>query len=167
MFKVLNGGKMPTRATKYSACVDLYAREDVEIHTGETKIIPLGVKICGDSLSKILVNSGREFMDDYFKKSHYLALHIRSGLAAKGLVQNNGEGIVDLDFSAELGLIVSYPVAWDFGNITLNQGCGRHPFTIKAGDRVAQCTLMEHKGYLMGIDSEEERIGGFGSSGVN
>jgi len=31
MFKVVNKGKMPTRATKYSAAVDLYANEDVVI----------------------------------------------------------------------------------------------------------------------------------------
>ena len=37
---------------------------------------------------------------------------------------------------------------------------------IKKVDKVAQCTLMEHKGYLMGIESDAERSGGFGSTGV-
>ena len=45
MFKVLDGATAPTRATKYSAMVDLYANADVVIGAGETKIIPLGVKI--------------------------------------------------------------------------------------------------------------------------
>ena len=35
MFKVLGGATAPTRATKYSAMVDLYAREDVVIGAGE------------------------------------------------------------------------------------------------------------------------------------
>ena len=35
---------------------------------------------------------------------------------------------------------------------------------IKKGDRVAQITLLEQKSYLFGIESEEERNGGFGST---
>ena len=96
MFKVLNEVCQPTRATKYSAMVDLYAREDMVIGAGETKIVPLGVKISEDGLQKLLVNSGREFMDDYFKKSHYLELHPRSSLRVKGLII--GVGVIDLDF---------------------------------------------------------------------
>lgn len=38
-------------------------------------------------------------------------------------------------------------------------------FTINKGDKIAQCTLMEHKGYLLGIESDTERSGGFGSTG--
>ena len=38
MLKVINGGFEPTRATKYSAMVDLYANADVVIGAGETKI---------------------------------------------------------------------------------------------------------------------------------
>ena len=36
---------------------------------------------------------------------------------------------------------------------------------IKKGDKVAQCTLKEHKGYLLYIESDVERKGGFGSTG--
>lgn len=39
MFKTVLDGKLPTRGSKYSACVDLYAREDVVIGAGETKLI--------------------------------------------------------------------------------------------------------------------------------
>ena len=35
---------------------------------------------------------------------------------------------------------------------------------IKKGQRVAQITLLEHKGYLFGINTEDEREGGFGST---
>ena len=34
----------------------------------------------------------------------------------------------------------------------------------KKGDKIAQCTLKEHKGYLLGIESDAERKGGFGST---
>ena len=37
-------------------------------------------------------------------------------------------------------------------------------FEIKKGDKVAQCTLKEHKGYLMGYETETLRTGGFGST---
>lgn len=38
-------------------------------------------------------------------------------------------------------------------------------YRIKKGDKIAQIMLCEHKTYLMGIDTEEERTGGFGSTG--
>lgn len=157
MFKVLNEVCQPTRATKYSAMVDLYAREDVVIGAGETKIVPLGVKISEDGLQKLLVNSGREFMDDYFKKSHYLELHPRSSLRAKGLII--GVGVIDLDYPDEIGLIVHNPIANDIKHNSNGD------YTINKGDKVSQCTLMEHKGYLLGIESDTERNGGFGSTG--
>ena len=38
-------------------------------------------------------------------------------------------------------------------------------YEINKGDRIGQITLLEHKSYLFGISSEEERDGGFGSTG--
>jgi len=37
---------------------------------------------------------------------------------------------------------------------------------IRKGDKVAQCTLKEHKGYLMGYESDVIREGGFGSTDI-
>ena len=48
MFKILDGACAPKRGTKYSAYVDLFAREDITIGAGETKIVKLGVKIDTD-----------------------------------------------------------------------------------------------------------------------
>lgn len=45
MFKILDEACTPKRATKYSAYVDLFAREDVVIGAGDTNIVELGVKI--------------------------------------------------------------------------------------------------------------------------
>jgi len=37
---------------------------------------------------------------------------------------------------------------------------------IKKGDKIAQITLLEHKSYLFGVESDVERSGGFGSTGA-
>ena len=155
MFKVLDTVCQPTRATKYSAMVDLYAREDVVIGAGETKIVPLGVKIDKGSI--------KDSLEDWehiggFMESHFIELHPRSSLRAKGLII--GVGVIDLDYPDEIGLIVHNPIANDIKHNSNGD------YTINKGDKVAQCTLMEHKGYLMGIESDAERSGGFGSTGM-
>lgn len=170
MFKILDEVCTPTRATKYSAMVDLYAREDVVIGAGETKIVPLGVKIDKGSI--------KDSLEDWehiggFMESHFLELHPRSSLRAKGLII--GVGVVDLDYPDEIGLIVHNPIVsvdsfvenkdGDIHNDYVGAGCGKF-FTINKGDKVAQITLKEHKGYLLGIESDAERSGGFGSTGM-
>jgi len=144
----------PTRATKYSAMIDLYAKEDVVIGAGETKIVNLGVTIDKGNL--------KSYLEDYddvqdFMLSHFIALHPRSSLRAKGLIV--GVGVVDLDYPDELGLIVHNPVAQDVKHNMFGE------YIVSKGDKIAQCTLIEHKGYLLGIESHAERSGGFGSSG--
>lgn len=158
MFKVVNGGFEPTRATKYSAMVDLYAREGVVIGAGETKIVPLGVKINQDwfPLQYPYNEDNIERCIYDFKISHFLELHPRSSLRAKGLII--GVGVIDLDYPDELGLIVHNPIANDIKHNSNGD------YTINKGDKVAQCTLKEHKGYLLGIESDIERKGGYGST---
>lgn len=68
----------------------------------------------------------------------------------------------------ELGLIVHNP--FNRENTGLGM-CGEifwnatEKYTINKGDKIAQCTLVEHKGYLMCIESDVERKSGFGSTG--
>ena len=125
MFKVLDEKCKPTRATKYSAMVDLYAREDVVIGAGGTVIVPLGVKIDQDffiyEIGKIDVSAGgfvsapgnaSEIINN-FLKSHFLELHPRSSLRAKGLII--GVGVIDLDFISHCKL-----------NKSLNDGYCKH-----------------------------------------
>lgn len=167
MFKVLDGAAAPTRATKYSAMVDLYANADVVIGAGETAIIPLGVIIDLDKLSENYFKKNKQVSKVLesrysvkfrkFMSTHFLELHPRSSLRAKGLII--GVGVIDLDYPDEIGLIVNNPI----------KACGEwghyeHNYTIYKGDKIAQCTLVEHKGYLLGIESEVERVGGFGST---
>ena len=187
MFKILDEVCTPKRGTKYSAYVDLFAREDITIGAGETKIVKLGVKIDTDfflyEIGKVNVTAGGivESDDDCskaindFLKSHYLEIALRSSLGVKGLIIANGIGIIDLDYPDEIGLIVHNPITHSWNEnfedgtvdfIThLHKGAdGSDVFKIKRGDKVAQCTLKEHKGYLMGYETETLRTGGFGST---
>ena len=169
MFKVLDKVCVPKRSTKYSAYVDLFAREDITIGAGETKVIPLGVKLNLDTLYKNWFYYTDKFKDkeswEQFKKSNYLEIALRSSLAVKGLIIANGIGVVDLDFADEIGLIVHNPI-----KMSTNQGIPDQyllkPFYIKKGDKVCQCALKEHKSYLMGYKSDIVRNGGYGSTGV-
>lgn len=180
MFEILDEVCTPIRGTKYSAYVDLFAREDVLIGAGETKIVKLGVKIDLEKLKDVFYQqisgmtmnfrgvSENDWLD--FLKSHYLEVALRSSLAVKGLIISNGIGIIDLDYPDEIGLIVHNPVSkvdtyYQDGTIQLGCANGGTHFKIEKGDKVAQCTLKEHKGWLMGYESDVIREGGFGSTG--
>jgi len=226
MFKVLTDGCEPQRGTKYSACADLFASEDMVIGAGETKLVGLGVAIDSVKLEEI-ANHAREiemlqyphlkgYKYDYLdamKKANYLQLMLRSSLGKKGLILPNGVGIIDLDYQDEIKMIIhnsgkqeAQSIDLVIGNIYETAGSGKcqykgidnymgqntyqftkleyggdrfiglddldsflniknDSFTIKKGERIAQITLLEHKGYLMGVDTEDERKGGFGSTG--
>lgn len=72
----------------------------------------------------------------------------------------------------EIGLIVHNPIRENFISNLVCKIMGRKshhynqsPFEIKKGDKVAQCTLKEHRGYLIGYESDVVRVSGFGSTG--
>lgn len=172
MFKILKDYCQPVRGTKYSAYVDLFSAEDITIGTGETKIVKLGVKLDLDLIKNKLLEIYREpYIDEgmnEFLKSHYLEVALRSSLGVKGLIIANGIGIIDLDYPDEIGLIVHNP---NHIRLSENKSTGdmwikdlKNDFKISKGDKVAQCTLKEHKGYLMGYESDVVRRGGFGST---
>lgn len=195
MFKVLKNGKKPTRGSKHSACVDLFASEDVTIGAGETKIVGLGVAIdlenCRDSLRHQITGMQilrdnlpydkrcqEELLND-FKSSHFLQLDPRSSLRAKGLI--SGTGIIDMDYPKEIKIIITNPIRmvdYNIGENTMTQFGAvdeeskrrvnakyARDYEIKKGDKIAQITLIEHKSNLFGIESEDEREDGFGSTG--
>ncbi|MFY4844606.1 hypothetical protein ACOTVP_08715 [Aliarcobacter butzleri] len=170
MFKVLDEVCEPKRSTKYSAYVDLFSAEDIIIGAGETKIVKLGVKLDLEKLCKILYDVSYSYIlkspnkhlredFDIFRKKHYLEVALRSSLGVKGLIIANGIGVIDLDYPDEIGLIVHNPIK----DIAFNVPNG-NSFKISKGDKVAQCTLKEHKGFLMGYESDNVRVGGFGST---
>lgn len=173
MLKVLDDVCKPTKGSKYSAAIDLYAREDVIIGAGETVKVPLGVCIDLEKLANRLFNmenfsisiqTNRFLEEDFniFKMRHYLQLEPRSSLRAKGLIA--GTGIIDLDYKDEIMIVLHNPVQ----RLQNFQGgmCEIYPdvFYVTKGDKIAQILLKQHKTYLMGIDTQEERTGGFGST---
>ncbi|MFA9240606.1 MAG: hypothetical protein ACEQSQ_12070 [Candidatus Paceibacteria bacterium] len=176
MFKILDDVCKPTKGSKYSAAIDLYAREDVVIGAGETVKVPLGVCIDSDKLqdlamseANIYFNYTTQEIEDIkyqFLESHYLQLEPRSSLRAKGLIA--GTGIIDLDYKDEIMIILHNPFNLVGFIIDIDEGIhlpNKFPcYEIKKGDKVAQIMLKEHKTYLMGVDTEEKRTGGFGST---
>ena len=175
MFEILDGVCTPKRGTKYSAYVDLFAREDVIIGAGETKIVKLGVKLDLDLIDRELlgINSCKNDIVclqiwERFLRSHYLEVALRSSLAVKGLIISNGSGKVDLDYPDEIGLIVHNPINLNFicDYLANNDYRKYSNFKIKKGDKVAQCTIVPHKGYIMGYETETLRTGGFGSTDI-
>ncbi|PHQ90094.1 MAG: hypothetical protein COB42_05620 [Sulfurimonas sp.] len=166
MFETLENGTPPTRGSKYSACVDLYASEDVVISAGGTKVIGLGVCIDENVLKTILKAHGEHFFSSHieeFKNSHYLQLMLIDSLGEKGLIVPSGIKIIDLDYKDEIKMIVHNPM--DITSVhSLNENSYPNFIEIKKGDRVGQITLLEHKSYLFGIDTEDERTGGLGST---
>lgn len=89
----------------------------------------------------------------HLEDNEYLAIVPRSGLALKkGVTVLNTPGTVDADY---------YP--GEIGVILMNTS--DDTFFVEPGDRIAQAILCEYK--TMGVDlvKEEERNGGFGSTG--
>ena len=175
MFEILDEVCTPKRGTKYSAYVDLFAREDIIIGAGETKIVKLGVKLDLDLIDRELlgINSCKNDIVclqiwERFLRSHYLEIALRSSLGVKGLIIVNGSGKVDLDYPDEIGLIVHNPINLNFicDYLANNDYRKYSNFKIKKGDKVAQCTIVPHKGYIMGYETETLRIGGFGSTDI-
>ena len=181
MFKILTSGCEPTRGSEFSACVDVYASEDVSIEAGATKLIGLGISIDLDGLlSKVIPSSNvpREWYKDEVKRflnSHYLQLMLRSSLGKKGLILPNGVGVIDLDYKDEIKMIIHNPVAYVFNeenedlslktySYTDREDLVAESFEIKKGDRIGQITLLEHKSFLFGINTDTTRTGGFGST---
>jgi len=159
MFKVLTEGCKPTRGTKYSACVDLYSSQDVVIGAGETKIIGLGVAIDELELREIEL----DYKNNRFLSSHYLQVALRSSLGKAGLIMPNGVGIIDMDYKDEIKIIIHNPLNLDDAYQSANS-IEPEDYKISKGQRIAQTTLLEHKSYLFGIESDVVRNGGLGST---
>jgi len=194
MFKILDKVCTPTKGTKYSACVDLFAAKDVVVGAGETVLVPLGVKIDLEKLKENYIKNNKlrdekaglpplsktfenKYFNEEFLKSHQLNLHIRSSMSAKhGLIIANGTGIIDLDYPGEIMICLHNPIVGATSKqvspktekITTFNCCSgdKNRYAIKKGQPIAQISLVEHKTYLLGVGSEEKRIGGFGSTNV-
>jgi len=181
--KVTEDAILPTRGSKYSACVDVYSNEDVTIGAGETKLVGLGIAIDELKIKETIYQKVLPFRDyqkernenlkifNTFLKSHYIQLMLRSSLGKKGLILPNGVGVIDLDYKDEIKMIIHNPIldidenGVRFGVSSYSNDNVQSPkYEIKKGDKIGQLALLEHKSYLFGIESEDERSGGFGST---
>lgn len=178
MFKKLTPDAiLPKRQTRFSAGYDVFANEDKVIAAGQTELIGLGIaidleQIKGRFIGAYLSDNGAdEYFDEHafteFKERHYFALHIRSSLRAKGLT-SLGTGVIDIDYDQEIKMAVHNPYqnkktywrdTWEQINTD---------YKINKGDKIGQLILLPHAGHLMPDEYtlDNERVGGFGSSGA-
>lgn len=149
--------KMPTYAHLTDAGMDVYLTEDITIHPGETKLIPLGIK-CAVPLG------------------YELQVRPKSGRSLKSKLRiANTPGTIDSGYRDEIGVIVDnidpvirsaemdengrlYNIVWG-SDITLGKG-----------EKIAQLVLSEvPKAVFYEVekvsDIGENRGGGFGSTG--
>lgn len=132
--------QIPTRATKGSAGYDMHSAEHVVIPAGEMRLVRTGIAAT-------------------MPLNNELQLRARSGLAyKKNITLQNGVGTIDSDyFPNEIGVLL--------------RNEGTEDFEVNIGDKIAQAVFSE---YLVtqaeisqGLGSSlDERVGGFGSTGV-
>ena len=79
--------QLPFKATKDSACSDIYSVETVDILPGKTKLISTGLKVA------------------HIPKGYKLEIYDRSGFRAKGIF-GSSVGIIDSDYRGELKVIL-------------------------------------------------------------
>lgn len=133
---------MPTRGTKTSAGLDMYAytKSSITIKKGEIYFIPTGIIL-------------------QLKKPDLVGLlYARSGLACKyGINLANGVGVIDSDYRGEIKVAL----------INL----GQNDYVINNGDRIAQLVvtkiLLDEPLEVFEIDKTERGENGFGSTGKN
>ena len=154
---------LPAYAHPSDAGMDVYAQEDITIAPGETKLIPLGIKVA--------IPLGYE-----------LQVRPKSGRCLKTKLRvANTPGTIDAGYRDEVGVIIENidppiraihttgllptdPV--HVGDIEFGQS-----YTIGAGEKFAQLVLSEvPKVAWIQVDSVsplgEDRGGGFGSTGL-
>ena len=131
---------IPTRGSKKSSGLDLYALEDVLMQVNTTKLIRTGIAFG--------IPEGFE-----------IQVRPRSGLSLKtGLTIPNAPGTVDQDYVGECSVIMRL----DYVDSTVS-------YQIKRGDRIAQAVLVpveiRELTEVEDLENTQRGDGGFGSSG--
>ena len=139
-FKKLNDAAIvPSYQSDGAAGMDIHSIEDAVIYARGVKLVKTGLVA--------------EIPDGY-----EIQVRPRSGLAAKhGVTVLNAPGTIDSDYRGEIGVIL------------INHSPDEIPFTVKAGDRIAQLVVakVEHADVeeVTSVTSTERGGGGFGSTG--
>lgn len=154
--------KAPTYANTTDSGMDVYALEDITIAPGETKLIPIGIKVA-------------------LPRGYELQVRPKSGRSLKSKLRiANTPGTIDAGYRDEIGIIVENiePVISDIsyeyddeGNLKITSIDFGSSHTIGAGEKFAQLVLAEvPKASWLQVDSVaeigENRGGGFGSTGL-
>lgn len=155
--------KIPTYANLGDGAVDLYAPCDFTIGPGETKIIPVDIKVA--------LPYGYAFL-----------IHPRSGLSAKTKLRvANSVGLIDSQYKGVIGVILENAeprikdISYEFddkGRPIITSIEHGQSYSISKGDRFAQMRLVEvPSASFFQVESVDgigdNRGGGFGSSGTN
>lgn len=149
MFRLHSDAILPTHATKYSACWDVYSIEDVRFNNATFSGVRLG------EVFKPIRTGWRLVIPEGYR----IDVRARSGLAAKqGITVLNAPGTIDHDYEGELMIILA----------SVND----QNIVIKKGDRIAQIALERVQEFTVAEVSEDqlpvidsERAGGLGSTG--
>ena len=157
------GAKIPQYANLGDGAVDLYAPEDFTIGPGETKIIPVDIKVA--------LPYGYAFL-----------IHPRSGLSAKTKLRvANSVGLIDSQYKGVIGVILENveprikDISYEFddkGRPIITSIEHGQSYSISKGERFAQMRLVEvPSASFFQVESVDgigdDRGGGFGSSGTN
>ena len=156
------GVQLPVYAHETDAGLDIYAREEITIAPGETKIIGTGIKTA-------------------IPEGYAILIQPRSGQSVKTKLRiANTPGLIDSGYRDEIGVIVENieppfkDIDYDFdnnGEIHIKSILHGQSYTIAEGQRFAQMRLVQvPKAEFVQVESVgeigEDRGGGFGSTGI-
>lgn len=154
--------KLPTYAHETDAGLDIYAREEITIAPGETKIIGTGIKVA-------------------IPEGYAILIQPRSGQSAKTKLRiANTPGLIDSGYRDEIGVIIENieppfkNIDYEFdenGEIHIKSILHGQSYTITEGQRFAQMRLVQvPKAEFIQMESVgeigEDRGGGFGSTDI-
>ena len=157
-----DGVKTPVYAHKTDAGLDIYAREEIIIAPGETKIIGTGIKVA-------------------IPEGYAILIQPRSGQSVKTKLRiANTPGLIDSGYRDEIGVIIENieppfkDIDYEFddnGEIHIKSIEHGLSYTIVEGQRFAQMRLVQvPKAEFVEVESVgeigEDRGGGFGSTGI-
>lgn len=156
-----DGVQIPTYAHKTDAGLDIYAREEITIGPGETKVIGTGIKVA-------------------IPEGYAILIQPRSGQSVKTKLRiANTPGLIDSGYRDEIGVIIENieppfkDIDYDIDErdeIHIKSIEHGQAYTITEGQRFAQMRLVQvPKADFVETrevgDIGEDRNGGFGSSG--
>lgn len=157
------GVQLPTYAKQGDAGLDIYAREEITVNPGETKIISTGIKVA-------------------IPEGYAILIQPRSGQSVKTKLRvANTPGLIDSGYRDDIGVIIENieppikDIEYEFddnGEIHIKSILHGTPYTITEGQRFAQMRLVQvPNANFFQVKSVgeigENRGGGFGSTDVS